>query len=105
MQVEVDLKCMQTNFGGCDLSDFKDFAPFLLAFKTAKISLWTMDYCPRGSKNSIGSKKFMQVEVDLKCIQTNFCGCGRFGSFSIFTKFLLQTIDYSSWFKKEIGLF
>ena len=30
MQVEVDLKCMQTNFGGCGLSGFGDFAHFCL---------------------------------------------------------------------------
>ena len=28
MQVEVDVKCRQTNFGGCGLSGFGDFAPF-----------------------------------------------------------------------------
>ena len=28
MQVEVDVKCMQTNFGGCGLSGFGDFALF-----------------------------------------------------------------------------
>ena len=28
MQVEVDVKCMQTNFGGCAPSSFGDFAPF-----------------------------------------------------------------------------
>ena len=28
MQVEVDVKCMQTNFGGRVLSGFGDFAPF-----------------------------------------------------------------------------
>ena len=27
-----------------------------------------------GSKNGIGSKKFMQVEVDVKCTETNFGG-------------------------------
>ena len=56
MQVEVDVKCMQTDFGGRDLSGFGDFAHFLFAFKTAKISLPTMDYSPWGSKNRIGSK-------------------------------------------------
>ena len=35
MQVEVDLKRMQTNFGGCDLFGFGDFAHFSFAFKTA----------------------------------------------------------------------
>ena len=43
MQVEGDVKCIQTNFGGHDLSSFGDFAHFLFAFKTAKISLQTMD--------------------------------------------------------------
>ena len=56
MQVEVDVKRMQTNFGGRDFSDFGDFAPFSFAFKTAKTSLQTMDYSPWGSKNRIGSK-------------------------------------------------
>ena len=56
MQVEVDLKRMQTNFGGRGISGFGDFAPFSFAFKTVKISLQTMDYSPWGSKNRIGSK-------------------------------------------------
>ena len=28
MQIEVDLKCMQTNFGGHGLFGFRDFATF-----------------------------------------------------------------------------
>ena len=28
MHIEVDVKYMQNNFGGCDLSSFKDFSPF-----------------------------------------------------------------------------
>ena len=43
MQVEVDLKCMQTNFGGCGHFGCGDIAPFLFAFKTAKTSLRTME--------------------------------------------------------------
>ena len=56
MQVEIDVKCMETNFGGQGISGFRDFAPFSNTFKTAKISLLTMDYSPWGSKNGIGSK-------------------------------------------------
>ena len=49
MQLEGDAKCMQTNnFGGCGLSSFGVMAPFCLPSKTAKISLWTMDYCIGG---------------------------------------------------------
>ena len=43
MQVEVDVKCMETNFGGHGLSSFGVMAPFCLPLKTAKISLWTVD--------------------------------------------------------------
>ena len=50
MQVEVDVKCMQFNFGGHGLFGFVDFAPFSFAFKTVKISLRTMGYSPWGSK-------------------------------------------------------
>ena len=32
MQVEVDVKCMQSNFGGRDISGFGDFSPFSFAF-------------------------------------------------------------------------
>ena len=31
MQVEVDLKCMQTNFGGRGFSNCGDFDPFLVS--------------------------------------------------------------------------
>ena len=42
MQVEVDVKCIQLNFGGHGLFGFGDFAPFSFAFKTVKIFLQTM---------------------------------------------------------------
>ena len=38
MQVEVDPKCMQTNFGGRDLSGFGDLSPFRLPSKRPKFS-------------------------------------------------------------------
>ena len=50
MQVKVDLKCMQTNFGGRDLFSFGDFAHFPFAFKTAKISLRTWAIVHGGQK-------------------------------------------------------
>ena len=39
MQVGVDVKCMQTKFGGRSLFDFGDFAHFCLRLNLAKISL------------------------------------------------------------------
>ena len=113
MQVEVDVKCIETNFGGHDLSGFGDFAPYLLTFKTTKISLQTMDYSPWSSKNLSDRnrlKKFMQVEVDVTCMQTSFGGHGlsSFGHFAPFSlafktaKFSLQTIDYSPWSSKNL---
>ena len=30
MQVGIDVKCMHTNFGLCDLFSFRDFAPFFV---------------------------------------------------------------------------
>ena len=39
MQVEADVKCMQTNFDGRGLSGFRVMAPFCLPSKMAKISL------------------------------------------------------------------
>ena len=54
----------------------------LLLSKTAKFPFLTMDYSPWSSKNSIDRnrlKKFMQVGIDVKCMHTNFGGCGFFG--------------------------
>ena len=44
MHVEVDVKCMQTTFGGCGLSGFEDFAPFYMSSKWPKFSFrpWTI---------------------------------------------------------------
>ena len=53
-----------------------------LLSKTAKFPFRPMDYGPWSSKNLIDRnrlKKFMQVWIDVKCMHTNFGGCGLFG--------------------------
>ena len=82
MQVEVDVKRMQTNFGRRGLFGFRDFASFLVAFKTAKFSLRTMGYSPWSSKNLINRnrlRKFMQIDIDVTCMYTEFGGRGLSG--------------------------
>ena len=79
MQVCVDVTCMYNNFGGHGLSGFRDLAHFSFAFKTAKISFTTMDYKSMRVKKWNWLKKFMQVEIDMKCMQTNFDGRGLSG--------------------------
>ena len=59
----------------------------LVLSKTAKFPFRPMGYSPWGSK--IGSaQKFVQVEVVVKCMETNFGGCGLscFGSFCLPSK-------------------
>ena len=54
----------------------------LLLLKTAKFPFLTMDYNPWSSKNLIDRnqlKKFMQVEIDVKYMHTNFSGRGLSG--------------------------
>ena len=54
----------------------------LLLSKTANFPFQGMDYSPWSSKNLIDQnwlKKFIQVWIDVKCIHTNFGGCGLFG--------------------------
>ena len=54
----------------------------LLLSKTAKFPFPTMDYSPWSSKNLIDwnwLKKFIQVEIDVTCMHTNFGGCDLFG--------------------------
>ena len=99
MQVGVDVTYMHTNFGERDLSGFGDIA----TFKNGKFPFLTMDYSPWSSKNLINRnrlKKFMQVGIDVTCMQTNFGGHGLFGFGDIATfkmaKFPYQTMDYKN---------
>ena len=57
MQVEIDVKCMQTNFGGRGFFSFGDFGSFLFAFKMAKISLQTMGYIVHGGQKMKSAQK------------------------------------------------
>ena len=75
MQVVTDVTCMNTNFGGRDLSGFGDTA----TFKNGQFSLSTHGlYSPWSSKNLIDRnrlKKIMQIGVDVTYMHTNFGGC------------------------------
>ena len=54
----------------------------LLLSKMANFPFLTMGYCPWSSKNLIDQnrlKKFMQVGMNVKCMYTNFGGCGYYG--------------------------
>ena len=54
----------------------------LLPFKKGQISLSRHGYSPWSWKNLIDRnrlKKFMQVGIDVKCMYTNFGGCGLSG--------------------------
>ena len=44
MQVEVHMKCIETNFSWCSLSSFGDLAPFCLPLKRPKFPFgpWTI---------------------------------------------------------------
>ena len=79
MHVEVDVKCMQTNFGGYGTSPVSEIMGSLLAClqKRPKFPFrpWTIVH---GGQKIELAQKFMQVEVDLKRMQTNFGGCGLF---------------------------
>ena len=101
MQVWIDVTCMHTNFGGCTLSGFRDTA----TFKNGQFSLSDMDYSPWSSKNLIDRnwlKKFMQAEIDVKCMHTNFGGrsLSGFGDTATFKNGQFSLSDhglYSPW--------
>ena len=73
-QVGTGVTCMNTNFGGRDLSGFGDTA----TFKNDQFSLSTHGlYSPWSSRNLIDQnwlKKIMQVGTDVTCMNTNFGG-------------------------------
>ena len=57
MQAGVDVKCMQTNFGGRGYFGVGDLAPFCLPSKTTKISLQTMGYIVHGGQKIESAQK------------------------------------------------
>ena len=76
----------------------------LLPSKTAKFPFRPMDYSPWSSKNLIDRnrlKKFMQVEVNMKCMQANFGGRGLsvFGDFAPFQKW--PNLPFGPWGSKN----
>ena len=87
MQVEVNVLSMHTNFDGCRHSSFVDIA----TFKNSQISLSDHGlhvYSPWSSKNLIiwnWLKEFMQVEVNVLSMHTNFDGCRHSGFVDIAT--------------------
>ena len=67
--------------------------------KTAKFPFLTMDYSPWSSKNLIiwnRLKKFMQVEVNVLCMHTNFDGCRHsgFGDIATFKNGQISLSDH-----------
>ena len=86
MQVEIDVKCMHSDFGGCDPSSFGDMATFQ-KWPNFPFEAWS----PWSSKNLIDRnrlKKIMQVGIDVKCMHTSFGGRGLFscGDMATFQK-------------------
>ena len=96
MQVGVDVKCMHTNFDRCRHSGFRDNA----TFKNGQISLSDHGlYSPWSSKNLIiwnWLKKFMQVEVNVLSMYTNFDGCRHsgFGDIATFKNGQISLSDH-----------
>ena len=112
MQVEVDMKCMENNFGGHGLSDIRVMVPLWFLFACLQkrprfpFGPWTIVH---GGQKIESAKKFMQVEVDVKCMENNFSGHGLSGIGvmvpfclpSKTSKISLQTMDYSPWKSKN----
>ena len=80
-----------------------------LLSKMANFPFRGMDYSPWSSKNLIDRnwlKKFMLVGIDVKCMYTNFGGCGlsAFGDIATFktAKFPFWGMDYSPWSSKNL---
>ena len=80
----------------------------LLLSKTAKFPLLTMAIVHGHQKNVIDRnrpEKFMQVGIDVKCMHTNFGGCGlsSFGDIATFKNGQISPSDYgySPWSSKK----
>ena len=91
MYIVVDVKYVHTNFGGCGHSSFG----YIATFHNCQISL----YSQWSSKNLIiwnQLKKFMQVEVNVLSMYTNFDGCRHsgFGDIATFKNGQISLSDH-----------
>ena len=96
MQVGSLYVSMHTNFDGRVAILVSEI---LLLSKTAKFPFPTMDYSPWSSKNLIiwnWLKKFMQVEVNVLSMHTNFDGCRHsgFGDIATFKNGQISLSDH-----------
>ena len=87
MPVGIDIMCKHTSFGGCDPFGFGDMATFQKR-PNFPFGAWTIIVHAWSWKSSIDRnwlKIFMQVGIDVKCMHTNFGGCGlsSFGDIAI----------------------
>ena len=74
MQVEVNVTCMYTSFGGRGLSDFGDMATFQ-KWPNFPFDPWTIVHGRQKIQLlRISSKKIMLVDVDVTYMHTNFGG-------------------------------
>ena len=96
MQVGIDVKCMRTNFGRRGFSGFGDKIQIWLNFPFGP---WTIVH--EGQKIELDQK--IHVEVDVKCMQTNFGEHGPF-VFEDFAPFLFASkqpnFPFKPWTKK-----
>ena len=76
MQVGVNVMCMYISFGGRSLSGFGDMATFQKR-SNFPFGAWTIVHGHQKIELiGIGSKKIMQVGINIKCMHTSFGGCG-----------------------------
>ena len=75
IQVCIDVTCMHTNFGGRGHSGFGDTA----TLKNGQISLSDSPWSSKILINRNWLKKFIQVCIDVTCMNTNFGGRGHSG--------------------------
>ena len=87
MQVEVNVTCMYTSFGGRGLSDFGDMAT-IQKRPNFPFGAWTIPWSSKSLINRNWLKKFMQVGIDVKCMHASFSGRdpSGFGDMTTFQK-------------------
>ena len=92
MLVGVDVRCMHTNFGGHGLFSFGDIA----TSKNGQISPSDHGLSSKNLINRNRPKKFMQVEIDVKCLHTNFGGRSlfSFGDIATFKNGQISASDH-----------
>ena len=92
----INIKCMHTSFGGCNLSGFRDIATFQKR-PNFPFGAWTIVQVIEKFNRSESAQKNHASRINIKCMHTSFGGCNLSGFRDIATLQKRPNFPFRAW--------